>query len=262
MIGQMGRWCYVAVSGFLACGLVFLLSGCGGNGISGPLAKVCVKGPSAVAVGPAGSVYVQDNRGISRYSTKGKLLDRFGSGRADFAVSPTGNVYYLQGSSIVGISPSGKTAASWKAPNMDPEAVESNGDVITFQGGMIAASEGNTPWKVYSPTGTLLKQWTSTYGPSMAVGKGGYIYALKSQDYLAKVDPNTGKVLVSLPTGLGDSYATVAAAPDGAVFVGSQGGGDSPFYVQRESESAATFISRASIPTKNRCPHSRFAVCP
>jgi sugar lactone lactonase YvrE len=239
---QLGRRLAVRLPALLLCCLAAGCSGGAGSSASGPLGSACVSGVVGVAAGPGWSVYVQDSRGILHYSKKGKLLARLQPSRSDWAVDETGNVYYSKSGDIVRAAPTGRILARWRAPDMEPEAVDGKGDVVAARGGHVFAGDGPDQFVLFSSSGSALARWTSSFSAQMAFDRQGFIYTTGSLGgLLVRLDPLTGKAADRLNAPSGSSFDAVAADPAGTIYVGVTDSANAPFAVRRLTRHGSRF---------------------
>ena len=215
----MSRACILLFAAAMMC---LGLTACGRNAAGGMVGTACVSGVSAVNAGTAGSLYIQDNRGIVHYSAKGKLLARFGPSRGDWTVDGTGDVYYLKEQDIVKVSPSGTVISRWPAPKVEPEAVnDANGDVLAVYGGSNYAGTGPDAFELFSSAGKIIHRWSPSFDASGAFDThGDFVTSGQTNAQLDAVNPVTGHVVAVTPPTLGSPYGVVGSDNRGHLLYG------------------------------------------
>jgi hypothetical protein len=206
--------------------------------------KACVAGVGEVAAGTNASLYIQDSRGIVRYSRTGTLLATVGPKKGDWAVDGSGNIYYLRGKNIVKVSAEGRVLHSFAAPNMEPEAVNpANGDILAVYGGSGYTGTGPDPFELFSPTGDAIHRWQSSFSGNVAFdSRGDIVTTGQTGAELATVDPKTGKTVARTPSTFGAPYNVVGSDNRGNIWIGGTNSADIPFTVEKMTLHGGKFV--------------------
>lgn len=204
---------------------------------------VAITAPSSLAIGDNGSVYVVDSRSIVHLSSSGALLGRPGPTDSTIATDAHGNLYYVRQGQLRVLSPAGAVLHHWQVGPVDLVAVDHQGHVYTASQSTSTADSSRI--RRFTARGKLLQLWQTPYGNGLAIDAAGFVYAIGQSD-LVKLNPVTGHVLARWDHSEANgmlSYDAVAADVQGTIYVGDTDDGDTPFAIQKLTQSGdhATF---------------------
>jgi len=205
-------------------------------------------GPSAVAAGKDGTIYAlhrpseanppQDGDPIVVIDPKGKILRSFGKGMYTIPhgikIDPAGNVWTIDSSTsmVLKFSPEGKKLMEIDIGGIPDlkRAFCGATDIAFAKSGHLFISDGYCNSRVieYTPDGKKLKEWGEKgTGPgqfmnvhAISIAEDGTLYVADRENGRVQWFDQTGKYLGEKK--FGGQLFSVAAAPDGGVYVGTQ----------------------------------------
>ena len=208
-------------------------------------------GPTGIALGPDGLVYVADTWGhrIVVLNQSGQVVRQFGAFGDTFdspdptiepgmffgprAVAVTEDEIYVvdTGNERVQVfAPDGTFLRAWGGYGSEPsQLIEPVGIAIDSEGRVYVADSGNARISVFARTGTPLEQWPVPawqgnlfFEPYLAIDPSGRLYATSSATGSVEVFDRTGQQIDSI-TNVGNEFLEgpigIASAADGTIFI-------------------------------------------